>query len=92
MGRASSLIEQGDYREAAFWIAVTHTWCQTVLFNDGSAELKQRFTPSYYQLLRELGVTGYSDLLQRNQRVRDLLPDVWEAVETIIAANPEIVD
>jgi hypothetical protein len=86
------LIDCGDHREAVFWIAVTHTWCQKALFNDAPVELQQRFTPSYQRLLGELGVTSLADLQQRTEQLKNLLPRIWEVTEAIIAANPEIVD
>jgi hypothetical protein len=86
------LIEHGDHREAMFWIAITHSWCQKALMNDASLELQQRFAPSYQRLLSELGVTSFPDLQQRTEQLKVLLPAIWEVTEAIIAANPEIVD
>ena len=34
-----ALIEHGYHREAMFGILVTHTWCQTALYNDAPASL-----------------------------------------------------
>lgn len=86
------LIESGYHREAVPWVAVIHTWCQKALYNDASAEVRQRFTPSYEHLLSELGVTSFDDLQHRNKQTEELLPKVWEVTEAIIAANPEIRD
>jgi len=86
------LIESGYHREAMFWIAAIHTWCQKALYNDASAEVQTRSTPSYEHLLRALGVTSFDDLQHRNKQTEELLPKVSEVTEAIIAANPEIRD
>jgi hypothetical protein len=86
------LITSGYHREAVFWIAVIHTWCQKALYNDASTEVQQRFMPSYQHLLRDLGVTSFDDLQHRNEQTEELFPEVWKVAEAIIAANPEIMD
>jgi len=84
------LIERGDQREAVFWIAVTYSRCQKVLFHDGPAGLFARHNHGYRSLLADMGVRSFADLLQRSQQALDMLPRVWQAAEAIIAANPDI--
>ena len=86
------LIESGDHREAVFWIAITHIFCQKALYNDAPTDIQDRFMPSFRSLLADLGVKSFADLQRRNQQIEKLLPRVWEVAEAIIAANPEIVD
>lgn len=86
------LIERGYHREALFWMVVTYSRCQKVLYHDGPMEMQDQFSPGYRQLLGDLGVTSFADLQQRNEQVRELLPRVWEVAEAIIAANPGIED
>jgi hypothetical protein len=80
------LIERGYHREAIFWIAVTYSRCQKVLYHD-APELQDRFNPGYRRLLGDLGITSFADLQQRADQVKKHLPDVWAVAETIIAAN-----
>jgi hypothetical protein len=86
------LIDSGHHREAVFWIIAIHTFCQKALHNDGAPELQRRFTPSYRRLMRELGLNAFAGLQQRNEQLKEILPQVWEATEIIIGANPGITD
>jgi hypothetical protein len=86
------LIERGYHREAVFWIVATYSRCQAVLYRDAPAELHNRFTPGYTELLAGLGIASLGDLQRRSDEVRSLLPAVWDVAEEIIAANPEIED
>lgn len=84
------LIERGDHREAVFWMAVTYSRCQKVLYHDAPVELQGRFCPGYRRLLGDLGVTSPAALQQRGAQVRAFLPRVQAVAEAILAANPGI--
>lgn len=87
---SQELIERGDQREAVFWMAVTYSRCQKVLFQDGPAGLFARHDPGYRSLLADMGVRSFADLQQRSQQALEMLPRVLQAAEVIIAANPDI--
>ncbi len=89
---SKELIQEGYHREAVFWIAVTHTRCQQVIENDGSAETRAMLTPRYYDLLGKLGVKSTSDLRDRIDRIRELLPRLGQVSSDIIASNSEITE
>lgn len=89
---SQEMIEQGDHREAIFWMLVTASRCQQVFYQDGSAEVQVRFRDSYRELLSDLGITNSAHLMDRRAQVHALLPQVWDVAEAIIAANPEIQD
>ncbi len=82
-------IESGNHREAIFWIAVTYSRCQMILYHD-APEMRDRFTPGYRRLLGDLGIHSFADLQRRSEWIRKRLPRVWEVAEAIMAANPEI--
>jgi len=84
------LIEQGDHREAVFWLAVTAARCQTVLHHDAPPELRRRFAPGFRDLLADLGIGSPADLRRRAAEVKAALPEVRSVAEAIIVANPEI--
>ncbi|MDQ3856287.1 MAG: hypothetical protein M3281_07840, partial [Chloroflexota bacterium] len=86
------LIERGYHREAVFWIAVTYSRCQQVFHSDAPAGSRDRYTPGYRQLLGDLGIVSFDDLLRRGAEVKAYLPRVWETAEAIVAANPEITN
>jgi hypothetical protein len=86
------LIESGCHREAIFWMVATYARCQKVLYQDAPAELRDRYSPGFRQLLAALGVNSPTDFPPRNQQIRAFLPQLWEVTEAMIAANPEIED
>lgn len=86
------LVERGYHREAIFWMVATYSRCQKVLYHDAPAELQDRFSPGYRQLLGDLGITSFADLQQRKKVIEIFLPRVWEVAEAIMAANPRIED
>ncbi|SDN01302.1 hypothetical protein SAMN04488137_3061 [Fictibacillus solisalsi] len=90
MEGSRELIKKGLHREAVFWIAATFTRCHTILAAD--ADLHSSFFPSFHELLNELGVASLPDIIKKSQQILDFLPDVWDAAEKIIHANPEIID
>jgi hypothetical protein len=84
------LLERGYHREAIFWMVATYSRCQKVLYHDAPAEMQDRFTPGYRQLLGDLGITSFADLQQRKEQIELSLPRVWEVAEAIMAGNPGI--
>jgi len=86
------LIEGSFHREAVFWLVVTSSRIQKVLHHDAPPEMRDRYRPGYRALLGDLGIRSFTDLQQRREQVRDLLPQVWETAEAILAANPAIHD
>ncbi len=86
------LIENGYHREAIFWIVVTYTRCQNILYLDAPMTMQVQYRSGYDELLNDLGITSFTDLQQGYKRVKDSLPQVWKVAEAIIAANPQIED
>ena len=84
------MIERGYYREAMFWIAVSHCRCQKVILRDASLEMTQTFRDNYRELVRDLGVPSPKEVQRRSAEVERILPRVCQVAEAIIAANHEI--
>lgn len=84
------LIERGDHREAVFWMLVTYSRCQKVLYDDAPRAMRNRFEPGYRQLLGDLGIVSSTDLQRRKEHIVELLPRAWQVAEDIMATNPEI--
>ena len=92
IGGSREMIERGYHREAIFWMVATYSRCQKVLYRDAPAEMQDRFSLGYRQLLGDLGITLFGDLQKRSEQVKGFLPRVWEVAEAIMAANPGIED
>lgn len=86
------LIEQGQHREAIFWVAVTYTRCMQVLEADAPADVSERHGAGYRRLLADLGAGSPAAVRERAERTREHLPRVWALAEAIMAANPAIED
>jgi hypothetical protein len=86
------LIERGYHREAVFYLVATYSRCQHVLSHDAPAEIQDRFSVGYRQLLADLGIVSFADLTRRCEQVKRFLPRVWEVAEAVMAANPGIED
>lgn len=87
---SAALLDRGLPREALFWIAVTHSRCQKVFWEDGSAELSRFFASSYRDLLTDLGMASFDQIQQRCADIERLLPQVWDAAFELIEANAEL--
>ena len=91
IGGSRELIERELHREAVFWIVVTYSRCQKVFHHD-APELRDRFDPGYRELLADLGVASFADRQRRTEQIEELLPQVWEVAQAIMAATPAIED
>ncbi|WNI21622.1 hypothetical protein [Streptomyces sp. ITFR-16] len=84
------LIDRGDHREAVFWIVATLARCHTVLAADAPS-LHTALLPDFRAAVADLtGISGTPDILRRREDVLRFLPRLWEATESILAANPDI--
>ncbi len=90
IGGSQKLIDQGDHREAIFWIVATYARCQQVFYQDASATTQAQFTPSFRQLLADLGITSFADFERRRTAVKAFLPQLWTMAETVMADTTAI--
>jgi hypothetical protein len=86
------LIERGYYREAIFWIGVTHSRCQNILASHMPEELAMSFQDNYQELRADLGLGTPAEIRQRGARIEHMLPRVLGVAEDIIVANRELED
>ena len=85
------LIDNGHHREAMFWIMVTYSRCQEVLYHDATVEIQDKYRVGFENLLDDLGIKSSADLHQRGEQIREFLPSVLEVAESIMSRNPEII-
>jgi hypothetical protein len=85
------LVARGDHREAVFWIVATYARCLPLLHADAPA-LLPAFAPGFDALLADLGIASPADLPRRARQLRAFLPRLAEVRDTILAANPAVLD
>jgi hypothetical protein len=85
------LINDGDHREAVFWIIATFARCHTILAVD-DPEKHEALLPALLDALADLGINGAADIPRRADRTLRYLPRLWQTTETIMAANPGITN
>jgi hypothetical protein len=85
------LIDDGDHREAVFWIIATFARCHTILAVD-DPERHEALLSAFRDALSDLGVNGAADIPSRVDRTLRYLPRLWQTTETIMAANPGITN
>ena len=91
LGSIQELIQRGYHREAVFWLLVSHTRCQKIIYENASPDIQAEFTGRYEDFLRSLGVTSLDDVYRRIEEVKALRPQADEVVNDILARNPNIV-
>ena len=87
-----AMIDTGHHRDAVFWILATFNRSLIILEHDRQESAIAELMPDYQRLLANLGITGLSDVLQKAEQTRNLLPEIWEVAESIINVHPEITD
>jgi hypothetical protein len=85
------LIERDYYREAMFWVGVTHSRCQKILSSDAPG-LREILKNHYYELTEDLGLSTPAAVCRRRSEIRRILPEICQLAEAIVAANPELED
>jgi hypothetical protein len=75
------LVEDGDHREAVFWIAATYARCQQILDADAPEPLRRAGEADFRAAVLELlGVQSAADVRQRAQDARPFVADLQPAI------------
>jgi len=87
-----TLVESGRPDEAAFWVIVTFARCCKV-FHEATRPRSSLASHigAFRALTSDLGIGTLDDMRVRSAKVRDLLPDLRDASEQIIKANPDVI-
>jgi hypothetical protein len=79
-----ALVDEGDHREAVFWIVATFARCQQILDADAPPERSRAGERAFREALAELtGVHDPDDLRARAEATVALLPELGDATATI---------
>lgn len=85
------LIRTGRHREAMFWIVATFARCHKILTAD-APDLQLAFAPAFDAVIADLGIRSARDILDRAEDSLRFLPKLRETAESVLSANPGIVD
>jgi len=85
-----NLIARGYHREAIFWIVATWSRCLAIIHADLPYLERDGHDHGFRELLGDLGIASSSDLRQRGERVKALLPAVRDVADQIMSANPDV--
>jgi hypothetical protein len=85
------MINAGFHREAMFWITVMRAICQATIQQDASEEEQILYAEQYMKFLEELGLHSKDDFQQRAEDGKQLLEEVMQVADQIIATNEKIV-
>lgn len=84
------LISEGLHREAMLYLAFVRDAAQNAIENGAPAAVKEKAREGYRRLLAALGIESDADLERKVERLRQLVPELMTATETIIARNPAV--
>lgn len=90
---SQDMIDRGFHREAAFWLVVTGSRAlQKIQHGPGpAAAAPAPYEDEFADLLGDLGIGMFEDVLVRCDDALALLPDVWDTAIGIMDATPAIV-
>lgn len=86
---SQELIDQGNHKEAVFWLVATFARCQQVLGTD-APRLAPQFDASFRVLLADLGIQTSDDLQRRRDANLSYLGDVERTARTIMDMNSSV--
>lgn len=86
------MIDRGYHREAVFWLVVTGSRALQKLAHGSGPAAARPFEPEYAELLADLGIASFDDVLARREQALALLPEVWHVAQGIMDAHPDIID
>jgi hypothetical protein len=87
---AKEMIDEGNHREAVFWIAISHLLAYTAIINDGTEEEKQKYWSGLDDLLNGLGIGTPDDWQTRLQLAKNIVDKVFQFADEVLENNPNI--
>ena len=84
------LIENGNHREAVFWIAATVSRCHKILHSAGQNKLISELMPSFQVLMSDLGVSTFDDIKCSAEKSISFLPKLKIVTDEIISRNKQL--
>ncbi len=87
-----ALITVDRYQEAIPWMLAMRYCCQMIIGHDAPDSEKARFQEQFTVWLDAIGMRNLENYQGKAEHANDLLDEMMMATETIMAANPQIID
>jgi hypothetical protein len=88
VGGSRQLVEDGDHREAVFWVVATAARCQQILAADAPGPLRRAGESRFRDTVADLlGLHDPAGLLHRREQVHALLPELLATAGELIGAR-----
>ncbi|MBC8229903.1 hypothetical protein H8E77_10185 [bacterium] len=88
---ALEMINEGNHREAMFWIWIFHYCVNVAIQNDGSEEEKPQYQAGYDDFLSGLGLHAPNDWQSRLQLARNVAEQFFEFADEVVENHPDII-
>ncbi len=89
MDATQEMIDEGQHREATFWIVTLVSESYLVLQNDAPAAEKAVFAAQFHALLAALGYTSAETWAARAAAAEYLTQETFAIAEGLVARHPE---
>jgi hypothetical protein len=89
---AQEMIDEGNHREAMFWIEMFFVISLAAILKDAPDTEKPRFQTTFKQLVSDLGLSTPEDWRAHLIQADDLKNEVFKVADDIVKYNPKITD
>jgi hypothetical protein len=89
---AQEIVNTGLHREAALWIQLILAIAQRAIETDAPPSTRASYQEAYWAILDDLGLRTPAQVAEHIQIIRDLLPQIRQAIEETMRRNPAIVE
>jgi hypothetical protein len=86
------MIDEGHHREAMWWVSAFYGISNSAIQNDAPERERAWYQTRSDRFLADLGFWTPEDCVARVDQARVLAHRVFQAVDDIVARNPDIVD
>ena len=85
------MIDEGDIREAVFFILCMLSLANKEIQKYAIDEDKERYIQSYMKAMSTWDYSSEGDIIERAKEAKRILPEIMEIAEYIIENNPNII-
>jgi hypothetical protein len=87
---SQEMIDEGNHREAMFWITFFHYLANVTIQNDAPEAEKPQYQAGFEQLLSGLGLHPLNDWQSRIQLAKNVAEEFFQLADEVIENHPDI--